>query len=85
VFGIVGPVRQAFLNEQIPSAQRATVLSLDAFFADAGGVVGQPALGRVAERSSIAVAWILGSIFLGLGVPLYARAGRALRDEQEHH
>ena len=27
-FGIQGPIRQAFLNRQIPSAQRATVLSL---------------------------------------------------------
>ncbi len=83
IFGIVGPVRQAFLNEQIPSAQRATVLSLDAFFADAGGVVGQPALGRVAERFSIPVGWIVGSLFLGLGVPLYARAGRAFREQQQ--
>jgi len=85
MFGITGPVRQAFLNEQIPSAQRATVLSLDSFFADAGGVAGQPALGWIAERYSIPAGWVIGSVFLGLSVPFYKRAGRAYREEREGH
>ncbi len=45
VFGITGPVRQAFINTQIPSAQRATVLSFDSFFSDVGGSIGQPSFG----------------------------------------
>ncbi len=81
VFGIVTPVRQAFLNEQIPSAQRATVLSIDSFFADAGAAGGQPALGWIAERYSIPLAWVIGSVFVGLAAPFYARAGRQVRRE----
>jgi MFS family permease len=77
VFGVAGPVRQAFINENIPSAQRATVLSLDAFFGDVGGGAGQPALGWLSERASIAVGWLVGGVFVGLTVPLYAWSARA--------
>jgi MFS family permease len=77
VFGISGPVSQAYLNDNIPSAQRATVLSLSAFFGDVGGGVGQPALGWVSQRSSIAVGWLIGAVCLGLTAPLYRRSGRA--------
>jgi MFS family permease len=79
IFGITTPVRQAYLNEQIPSAQRATVLSLDAFFGDGGGAVGQPGLGYLAKAVSIPFAWLVGSAFMGVTAPLYARAGAAER------
>lgn len=81
VFGAYGPVRAAYLNEHIPSSQRATVLSLDALFADAGGAVGQPALGWLSDRASIPVAWALGSLGLALSAPLYLASGRAAREK----
>jgi MFS family permease len=81
-FGLLGPVRSGFLNEHIPSAQRATVLSLDSLFADAGGAVGQPALGWIATRFSIALAWVVGSLFFAAAAPLYAMAGRGARAVQ---
>jgi MFS family permease len=81
VFGLLGPVRSGFLNEHIPSAERATVLSLDSLFADAGGAVGQPVLGWIATRFSIGLAWVFGSAFLAAAAPLYAMAGRATRRE----
>jgi len=74
-------VRQAFLNDHIPSAQRATVLSLDAFFADVGGAAGQPTLGYLAKATSIPIAWLAGSAFVGMAVPLYRRAGAAAREQ----
>ncbi len=77
VFGLSGPIRQAYLNEHVPSAQRATVLSLDAFFGDVGGAAGQPALGWMAQAWSIPAGWIVGAAFLLLGGPLYRSAGRA--------
>jgi len=83
VFGVMGPVAQAFINEHIPSAQRATVLSLQAFFSDIGAAFGQPALGFVAERASIALAFVLGGGVLALTAPLYASAGRAVDAEGE--
>jgi len=82
VFGVTGPVAQAFINEHIPSAQRATVLSLQAFFGDIGGAVGQPVLGFVAERASIALAFVLGGGVLSLTAPLYRAAGRAAKAEE---
>ncbi|PYP20891.1 MAG: MFS transporter, partial [Gemmatimonadetes bacterium] len=47
--GVSMPVKQGYLNAHIPSAQRATVISLDAFFASLGGVVGQTTWGYLAR------------------------------------
>ncbi|ACL38868.1 major facilitator superfamily MFS_1 [Pseudarthrobacter chlorophenolicus A6] len=53
LWGMVGsagvPVRQAYLNDMIPSKQRATVLSFDSLMGSSGGVVVQPLLGRAAD------------------------------------
>ncbi|WP_438854103.1 MFS transporter [Agromyces sp. M3QZ16-3] len=43
------PVHRAYLNDMIPSKQRATVLSFDSLLGSAGGAVIQPALGRAAD------------------------------------
>src|ERR671914_190110 len=52
VWGLVAaaalPIRQAYLNGLIPSAQRATVLSFDNLLGSSGGGVVQPAPGKVA-------------------------------------
>ncbi len=53
------PVRSAYLNELIPSAQRATVLSFDNLMGSSGGVVLQPALGRVADSSGYASSYLV--------------------------
>jgi len=76
LFGLMGPVRQAFLNRQIPSAQRATVLSLDSFFDEVGGLGGQPAFGYLAKMTSIPVSYAVGAVVMGLAYPLYRMAGR---------
>lgn len=81
LFGMQGPIRAAYLNEHIPSAQRATVISLDALFADGGAAVGQPALGWLSDRASIPVAWLLGTLGLVLSAPLYLRSSRAAAEE----
>jgi MFS family permease len=81
LFGLMGPVRQAFLNAQIPSAQRATVLSLDSFFDEVGGLAGQPAFGYLARVSSIPVSYTVGAGVMALAYPLYRRAERAAAAE----
>src|SRR5207249_1164982 len=43
--GLAMPVKQAYLNAHIPSAQRATIISLDSMFASTGGVIGQSVWG----------------------------------------
>jgi MFS family permease len=49
MFSAITPVRSSYLNALIPSEQRATVLSFDSLLGSSGGVVMQPALGRVAD------------------------------------
>jgi MFS family permease len=74
--GVTMPVKQGYLNAHIPSAQRATIISLDSMFADAGGVVGQTGWGYLARVRSIAAAWMWAGWTLLLGVPLYVLARR---------
>jgi MFS family permease len=81
ISGVAGPVGSAYLNEHIPSAQRATVLSLGAVFGDAGGVVGQPVFGFAAQAFGIAATWLVGGFTLLVVGPLYRRSGRAAAAE----
>jgi MFS family permease len=74
--GVAMPVKQAYLNAHIPSSERATIISLDSFFANAGGVVGQSGWGLVARARSIADAWVGAGVSLLLAIPLYRLARR---------
>jgi MFS family permease len=80
--GILGPVRQAYINDYIPSAQRATVLSFDSLFADVGAVAGQVGLGYAAQVVSKAAAYTVGGVIYFVAAPLYRRAGRASSDRE---
>jgi MFS family permease len=77
--GLLLPVKQAYLNAHIPSAQRATILSLDSMFASTGGVIGQSVWGRVAQTRSIGTAWAWSGVTLLVGIPLYWIARRSDR------
>jgi MFS family permease len=74
--GVAMPVKQAYLNAHIPSAQRATIISLDSMFASTGGVIGQSGWGAVARARSIGTAWVGSGATLLLGIPLYWLARR---------
>lgn len=74
--GAAGPVKQGYLNAHIPSAQRATIISLDSLFADLGGVMGQSGWGYLAKMRSIGAAWLYSGMTMILGVPLYLIARR---------
>ncbi len=78
--GVQGPIRQAFLNRQIPSAHRATVLSLDALFGDGGASAGQLGLGWLSRTMSIPIAWAVSGLFLLAAPPLYRAAAAAERE-----
>jgi MFS family permease len=77
--GVAMPVKQAYLNAHIPSAQRATIISLDSMFASSGGVIGQSVWGWVARLRSIGTAWAWSGAMLLLGIPLYWMARRSDR------
>ena len=82
VFATVMPVRQAFVNGLIPSEQRATVLSFDSLMGSAGGVVFQPALGRVADAWGYPASYLCSAAIQAVAVPLIwlARRERAESD-----
>jgi MFS family permease len=78
-FAVAVPVRQAFLNDLIPSAQRATVLSSDSLLSSAGGAVAQPGLGKVADAWSYGASYVVcaGVELLALPFIVLARRQRA--------
>jgi MFS family permease len=75
-FSAVTPIRQAYLNGLIPSDQRATVLSFDALMGSAGGVITQPALGRVADLGGYSASYAVGAAIQFLALPFLALARR---------
>jgi MFS family permease len=77
LFAAVEPVRQAYLNELIPSAQRATVLSSDSLLSSGGGVVIQPGLGRAADVWGYGPAYLLGAVIQLLALPFIHLARRS--------
>jgi MFS family permease len=73
---VAQPLRQAYLNGIIPSAQRATVLSFDNLMASAGGVVFQPVLGRAADVWGYAPTFWMGAIIQIAAMPFLVLARR---------
>jgi MFS family permease len=82
LFAAVLPIRQAYLNDMIPSQQRATVLSFDSLMGSSGGVVIQPVLGRAADVWSYGTSFVVAGAFQLLSVPflLLSRRERAAAD-----
>lgn len=82
VFAVAGPVRQAYLNDMIPSKQRATVLSFDSLFGSLGGVFIQPALGRAADLQGYGPSLVIGAVVQLIGVP-FLLASRRQKDRAD--
>jgi MFS family permease len=68
-FALSGPVRQAYINDLIPSRQRATVLSFDSLIGNAGGVVVQPPLGRVADVAGYPASLVVAGVINAAALP----------------
>jgi len=80
VWGVIGaaitPIHQGYLNDLIPSKQRATVLSFDSLMGSAGGVVIQPALGRAADAWGYGTSYVVGAAVQLLAVPFLVASRR---------
>jgi MFS family permease len=76
------PVHRAYLNDMIPSKQRATVLSFDSLMGSGGGVVLQPVLGRVADVGGYGASMIWSGVISAIAIPfvLLSRAQHAPAD-----
>lgn len=73
-FAAVTPIHQAYLNDLIPSKQRATVLSFDSLMGSSGGVVIQPVLGRAADVWSYGTSYVVGAGIQLLAIPFLFRS-----------
>jgi MFS family permease len=75
------PVRQAYINDMIPSKQRATVLSFDSLMGSSGGIFVQPVLGRAADAQGYGASLAIGAAIQLAALPCLVasrrRAGRA--------
>lgn len=82
LFAAAMPIRSAYLNDMIPSQQRATVLSFDSLMGSSGGVVIQPVLGRTADVWSYGASFVVAGVFQVMAVPflLLSRRERAAAD-----
>lgn len=76
------PVRRAYLNDLIPSRQRATVLSFDSLLGGAGSTAFQPALGRTADLGGYGASLVVSGALSALAIPfvLLSRAQRSPAD-----
>lgn len=74
---VAEPIVHAFINDVIPSEQRATVLSFQSLLGGSGGMVIQPALGRVADVYSIGAGYLVAAGVYLLRLP-FALAVRSM-------
>ncbi len=63
--GLFRPIKDLYLNENIPSKERATLISFESMFRHIGGMKGLLFCGFVAEYVSISAAWMFsGGVLL---------------------
>jgi len=85
-FSVSMPIRQAYLNDCIPSKQRATVLSFDSLMSSSGGAISQPILGKTADSHGYATSFFVSAVIEAGALPfLYkARLEHAKADTVHH-
>ena len=82
-FGVIMPVRQAYIHKIIPSEQRATVVSFDSMVSNIGSVGGQSGLGYLSQVRSISSGYVAGGLFSFLAIPVFV-AVRGLQHPADH-
>jgi MFS family permease len=85
LFAATMPIRQAYLNDLIPSRQRATILSFDSLMSSSGGVWTQPVLGRAADAWGYGPSYVGAAAISALALPflVLSRRQRAGADTPE--
>jgi len=68
--GVMGPVRQAYLHQLIPSQQRASVISFDSMIGSSGSVFAQGGLGYLSKVRSIADGYVVGGLTTLFALPI---------------
>jgi hypothetical protein len=76
MYSAIVPVRQSYLNAQIPSKARATVLSFDSLLGSTGAAVTQPLLGKAADVWSYPASYIATAGLQAIALPFLWLARR---------
>jgi len=74
--GVVEPVKQAYLHQIVPTEHRATVVSFNSMFGNAGGIGGQIGLGAIARNQGIPQGYLVGGAATLVAVPIFLRLRR---------
>lgn len=69
--GAMQPLMQSWFNEQIESAERATLISFESTFATLGGSLGLLLSGVVADAFGTALAWQMAGVLSLAAAPCY--------------
>lgn len=77
--GLFRPLKDAYLNDNIPKTERATLISFDSMARCLGVVPGLLLSGLIAKEMSISASWIFSAVVLILVTLLLARNGHALK------
>jgi MFS family permease len=80
--GLLGPVKQTYLHQIIPTEQRATLVSFDSLVGSVGSVGGQAGLGYLSQVQSIPLGFVVGGLFTIVAIPAFARL-RGLAQEAD--
>jgi MFS family permease len=80
--GMLGPVKQTYLHQIIPSEQRATLVSFDSLVGSVGSVGGQAGLGYLSQVGSIPLGFVVGGVSTVVAIPAFARL-RGMRQEAD--
>jgi len=75
-FAVAAPIEAAWLNRELRSDIRATVLSMNAQVNAVGQVVGGPPLGALAGRTTVATALVVSAALLSPTIAIFGRLGR---------
>lgn len=77
--GLWRPLKRAYLNDHIPSQERATIISCESVVNHLGGTVGLILSGGLAHATSISTTWVVVSAILIMATFVVARFSRAVR------
>jgi predicted MFS family arabinose efflux permease len=78
-FGLTEPVLAGWTNEHVPSARRATLLSVRSTFFTFGGAAGLVAIGLLGRASGVPAAWAVSAAIFAATVPGYLFLERVAR------
>lgn len=68
--GMFRPIKDAYLHENIPSEERATLISFESLSHHLGGVLGLLGSGYLAQTHGVPASWLASGVFLGISALL---------------